>query len=225
MRKTKRIVFEAGGVVHIITRGYSGNMKITDLREVVQTYHFSSEQWQAAQSGTKLREFFALSGPVCLDCPLQSGGCYTHKYPQFMGFTSLLRSIHPDEVKTLSEVFDDLVKLCRGQYVRFGTFGEPVLLGLELVSAMCAAAKSHTGYTHQWAKYPNFAAYLHASVETPGAALLAEASGFKYYLAAKELVAGVAVCPASKESGRRTVCSSCKLCRGASGKNVQIKFH
>ena len=224
-KRNKRIVFQYGEVIHVITRGYSGNMKITNLREIVQTYHFSVEQLKAAQSSTKMKEFFSLSGSVCLDCPLQNGGCYTHKYPQFMGFTSLLRAIHPGEIKTLQEVFDDVVKLCRGQYVRFGTFGEPVLLGLELVSAMCAAAKSWTGYTHQWAKNPGFAPYFHASVETIGSAFLAEANGFKYYLATTEQLPGVVVCPASKESGRKTVCSSCKLCRGASGKNIQIKFH
>ena len=44
----------------------------------------------------------------------------------------------------------DSVERFRGREVRFGAYGEPTLLPLDLVRAIAGVASSYTGYTHRW---------------------------------------------------------------------------
>ena len=162
-----RIVYKSGNVVHVFRLGTGSNKKIAPLDlEIVQTYHFSKAQFELANSGTKfsMSDFFALDGAVCFDCPFavsagaKLSACYTHKMNQYSGFLSSVRSIRTflewDEIPEFSsEIANKITEISKGKYIRFGTYGEPSLIPVDLVSSICLVAKNWTGYKGQ--KNPN----------------------------------------------------------------------
>jgi len=228
---SKRIIYRQGDTVTIITMGATSNKKIAMPKEkIVQTYHFSREQYEVAQGKTSMREFFSHDGKVCMDCPFavsngaQLSACYTHKMMQYSGFLSSLRSIGK-----LHESFDDIpdidakihmqiVGLCENKYVRFGTYGEPSLMPVDLVGNIIKGAKSWTGYTHQWSKKPEYAPYFMASTHTEYEETVASLIGYRSFVASPIPIAQFISCPASEEMGFKSNCSKCGLCSGTMGK-------
>jgi len=96
----KKIVYRQGDTITIVTLNSTSNKKIASPGEkIVQTYHFSREQYEIAQGKTSMKEFFSHDGKVCFDCPFavsngaKLSACYTHKMMQYSGFLSSLRSI------------------------------------------------------------------------------------------------------------------------------------
>jgi hypothetical protein len=229
----KRIIYRSGNVLHLFRIGNTSNEKIASKGEkIVQTYHFSKAQFDLANSGEKItmQGFFALDGAVCFDCPFavsngaKLSACYTHKLMQYSGFLSSLRSIRTemqwDEIPELnSDIASDIVRACSGLYVRFGTYGEPSLIPLDLMASIALVAKNWTGYTHQWLRKPEYSAFLMASVHNEAQALFASKQGWKSFIATKEALAKPFVnCPASEEAGFKSTCSKCGLCSGSEGK-------
>ena len=161
---------------------------------------------------------------VCGDCPhsFRAGDtCYVHDGMAWMGLISTTKS-WPQAFIERHE-FDQFKHLFSGRLVRFGSFGEPVIMGEEVVSAICSVAKGWTGYTHQWDK-PQFQwakKYFMASADTEEKAQQAQAMGwrtFRVRQANDPIVKGEVNCPASKESGKVTTCANCRLCMGTSSK-------
>jgi hypothetical protein len=121
----------------------------------------------------------------------------------------------------------------RGKFVRFGAYGEPVLLGHDTVKGIANLAANFTGYTHQWhiPKYEWSKDYFMASVESEPLMDKANNKGFRTFRvrtkSAALLPAREAICPASKEGGRKVTCVNCALCKGASSKakNIVIIKH
>lgn len=114
--------------------------------------------------------------------------------------------------------------------VRFGTYGDPAAIPLNVWKNIRAVASVTTGYTHQWRsnKFAGFADVCQASAETAEDVTKANAKGFGTFrvLPIFEAMPTDAVhCPASKEQGYRTTCVECKLCDGAKGVNVAIFSH
>lgn len=236
-----RIVWTDDTNVFVIRVGKTANAKIAAPdQKVVQTYTFSREQYDLVKQGGKItrKDFFALDGSNCLDCPLSgssgNGKCYTHKYMQFSGFLSMLRSIAknhdtlPDRLDAVSRA--TIVKWCVDSYVRFGTYGEPSLLPIDLVGDMVLNTKSWTGYTHQarkpWAQ--QYKAYFMASAHSDKEA--ASLTGWRSFIAydPKTSTSDAVTCPASKEAGYKSICSKCSLCSGVVGKgstNIKIQTH
>lgn len=228
----KRIAYRSGNVLHIFRFGNTTNEKIASKGErIVQTYHFSKEQFDLANSGEKITmaQFFALDGSVCFDCPFSvSNGaklsaCYTHKLMQYSGFLSSLRSVRMestwDEIPELSaDIVSEIVSACNGLYVRFGTYGEPSLIPLSLMASITLQAKNWTGYTHQWLRKPEYSAFLMASVHNSAQAEFAAKQGWRSFVATKQGIQGLVNCPASEEAGFRSTCSKCGLCSGSEGK-------
>ena len=226
-----RIVFRNSQVVTIITVGTTSNKKIAEKKEkIVQTYHFSREQYENAQGKTTMKEFFSHDGKVCMDCPFavsngaKLSACYTHKLMQYSGFLSSLRSIGK-----LTQSFEDIpllgddnyqaiVDMCKGKFVRFGTYGEPSLLPFHLVEEICSVAKNWTGYTHQWKKNPDFAKFYMASVHSEEEERIASLIGYRSFVVADKQIQSFVSCPASKEMGFVSNCSKCGLCSGVNGK-------
>lgn len=235
---TKRVVIRKGNTITVIRLGRTSNDKValSDM-DIVQTYHFSKAQYEYARSGQKGWKGLmssALTADNCFSCPYQGGSCYTHNMVQASGFLSMLRSIakaYPtwESIPTVTPTAL-IVEWCTSRYVRFGTYGEPVILPFQLVDAMAAVASSYSGYTHRW-KNPLFKAYsrrLMASCdETDYAA--AQAAGWRTFIAIPKSYAKVAVqCPASKEAGYKSHCAKCGLCSGGAGKgtvSIQIIIH
>ena len=56
----KKIVYRQGDTITIVTLNATSNKKIAEAKEkIVQTYHFSREQYEVAQGKTSMREFFS----------------------------------------------------------------------------------------------------------------------------------------------------------------------
>ena len=231
----KKVVWSDSNNVFVIRKGKTSNDKISDGSELIQTYTFSVEQWLLASTskGFGMKAFFALDGSNCLDCPFSGnqgeGGCYTHKYQQYVGFVSMLRSIKAMDLTILSnDKVDEIIEMCKGSYVRFGTYGEPSLLPLELVRNIADVAKSWTGYTHQWEKQwaQPFKDYFMASRHESN-----KAEGWRSFQALtihNHRSSNTVGCPASKEGGYKSNCATCGLCSGLLGKgkkDVKIIIH
>jgi hypothetical protein len=238
-RHEEKVVYVEGDNLFVVSLSPSSNAKITDSNaSIVQTYTYSLEQWEIANCGRKIemREFFALDASNCMDCPYSAnsgtGDCYTHKYQQYTGFLSQLRSIKREQLTPIDEgKRRRILTLSEGRYVRFGTYGEPSLMDATLVSEMARVASSWTGYTHQWQKdwAKPFASWFMASVHTESEVELAGDVSFRSFLAkdSDDPIVGVQ-CPASKEAGYKSTCAKCGLCSGILGKGkkaVSINVH
>lgn len=229
---SKKIMFRDNDVLHIISMGKTSNKKIATPNEtIVQTYHFSRGQFEEAKKQTSMREFFSHDGAVCMDCPFavsngaKLSACYTHKMMQYSGFLSMLRSIKCewDEIPELSETQSAIaVGMSAGRYVRFGTYGEPSLLPIDLVKRITNVAKSWTGYTHQWKKVdPQYAKFFMASTHTEDEERIASLVGYRSFVASPTPISQFISCPASEEMGFKSNCSKCGLCSGTMGKGTK----
>ena len=104
-----RIAWHDGNVLHVIRLGKTTNAKIArPTDKVLQTYHFDLRQLALVRShldGKRkipMSDFFDLDAANCMDCPLSNnsgnGKCYTHKYMQFSGMVSMLKSLCMEEI-------------------------------------------------------------------------------------------------------------------------------
>ena len=114
---------------------------------------------------------------------------------------------------------DEYAKVFGDRKVRFGAYGEPVLIPLAIVERIAAVAKGWTGYTHQWrkAEYAGYRPYLMASCDSPRDYADAQAAGwrtFRVRTADADLLPGEIMCPASLERGNKSQCERCGLCNG-----------
>ena len=112
---------------------------------------------------------------------------------------------------------------------RFGSYGEPSLLPIDLVSDMADASDTHTGYTHQagkdWADdYKDF--FMASSHSQSQAERL---PSWRHFISIPPGGNADGVrCPASKEMGYVSNCAKCGLCSGVKGKgrtNILINNH
>ena len=238
-----RIAWHDGNVLHVIRLGKTTNAKIArPTDKVLQTYHFDLRQLALVRSHLDgkskipMSDFFDLDAANCMDCPLSNnsgnGKCYTHKYLQFSGLVSMLKSLCKEEIHQGLDDVDRLgIKLMaeRADFIRFGTYGEPSLLPLDLVGDIVVAGQCKwTGYTHQarkdWAQ--DYSQYFMASAHSDKDA--ASITGWRAFVCTEPDDTSTAVqCPASKELSVSN-CSTCGLCSGIVGKgskNVKIKIH
>lgn len=236
-----KVIFRQYDSLILFSAGKTSNKKIATPKEtIVQTYSFSRGQLDASLGKPGMTEFFMHDGPVCGDCPFavsngaRVSSCYTHKYMQYSGFLASLRSIARkyksfDDIPELDETMRSIiVGMCAGRYVRFGSYGEPTLIPIDLVSRICNVASSWTGYTHQWMRRPEYASYLMASTHGAVDSVIAETSGWRCFASTHERMETMTHCPASKESGFVSNCSKCGLCSGTKGKgnnSVNIILH
>jgi hypothetical protein len=121
-----------------------------------------------------------------------------------------------------------------GRKVRFGAYGEPVLIPLANMTEIARVASGHTGYSHQWKQpvYAPYSAFVMASCDTPQDYSDAKSAGWRTFRVRTEgspLMPREISCPASDEMGKRTTCERCKLCSGARAndprKDISIIVH
>jgi hypothetical protein len=232
----KRITFLKDDTLQVFRLDKTSNAKISSGNEkIVQSYTFSIDQFnyvnKTLKAGKKLEQktFFGHDAKNCFDCPFSmnqnGGGCYTHKYMQYSGFVSMIKSIirefeSIDNIPSYNcEIEAELIKISTDRYVRFGSYGEPSLHPIEVVKTMTEVAKSWTGYTHQYFRKPEYAPYFMASVHNERQAATANTK-FNYrsfVVSDHDDVENIVHCPASKEMGFKSNCSACGLCSGTSG--------
>jgi hypothetical protein len=130
---------------------------------------------------------------------------------------------------------EQMLSVFAGKAIRFGAYGEPVLIPLNIFTALTSVASKWTGYTHQWRR-PELRAYrsfLQASCDSPADAIEATAKGWRYFRVRSEyqtILPGEIVCPASDEAGKKTQCVKCGLCNGVryendARKNIVLLVH
>ena len=178
----------------------------------------------------------------CMDCPHSKRGnksCYVRKGFAEYGLKSKVKSLHKYykqknlEILDIQELAGREKHRCKDKFIRFGAYGEPVLLGEQNVKELTEVASNFTGYTHQWhiAKYDWSRKYFMASVETEQLMQKANKFGFRTFRVRKKADLAHSkletICPASKEAGRKVTCNVCALCKGASSKakNIVIIKH
>jgi hypothetical protein len=156
---------------------------------------------------------------TCLDCVLgMVGGCYVavQNAPRAVWECYTLGGYEEYE-PAKHDLF------IRGRSVRWGGYGEPVLIPIELIrrwSTMLAGG--WTGYTHQWRRreYLGYRSYFMASVHSKAQRDLAWSMGWRTFrdcesLDNEPIDRGEFGCPASYEQGERMQCIHCLACNGA----------
>jgi len=241
-----RLTFKLGETIQIFRIGDTANEKIAEKNEkIVQTYTFSVKQFDYIANTIKpeMSEFFSFDYACCLDCPFSSNQgnskCYTHKYMQYSGFVSMIRSIIKEfgSIENIPNYYnawlvygkkniDKFFAMANGKYVRFGSYGEPTLHPTELVDMLALNASTYTGYTHQWNKQPEQHKYFMASTHSEAERKQANNAGYRAFVAVKkdntENINAV-FCMTDKFS-----CSKCALCSGTCGKgkrDIKIEQH
>ena len=115
----------------------------------------------------------------------------------------------------------------RDRFVRVGTYGDPAAVPSEVWDELLAECETWTAYTHQKPWRPDIAMQ---SADSYDEAKSHWAEGRRTFRVIVDLgdidKTNEALCPASKEAGRRVQCTACKLCKGSSlAKSIAIVEH
>lgn len=126
-----------------------------------------------------------------------------------------------------------IARALAGKIVRLGTYGDPAAAPVRMWSQITRYAFGRRGYTHQWDR-PDFdaqawAPLVMASADTIDEAARANMLGMRVFRVSIgiDVQAGEAMCPASKEAGKRATCAKCTLCSGTSiqARDIVIADH
>jgi hypothetical protein len=155
---------------------------------------------------------------ICGDCvhrPIDSGGqgtCYVTVWQAPRAIYQAYRAGR--YVRWAPSV---AARMLAGRVIRWGAYGDPAALPVDLLRRLSAAAAGHTGYTHQWRRFPSLRSLLMASTDSDHECRQASARGWRFFSVGAGADSGgrVISCPASAESGKRTTCAQCRLCDGA----------
>ena len=115
----------------------------------------------------------------------------------------------------------------RGRFVRVGTYGDPAAVPSRVWDELLSEAETWTAYTHQKPWRPDIAMQ---SADSYTEARMHWRAGRRTFRVIADLgqldTTHEALCPASKEAGRRVQCTACKLCKGSSlAKSIAIVEH
>lgn len=198
----------------------------TKTGRVLQTYIIRADvnPLEASKTGADVS--------ICGSCPLrgtpttdparkQAAGrrCYVNLGQGPLAvFRALQNGRYPDV---------DPAAIGAGRMVRVGTYGDPAAIPGEAWDALLSQATTWTAYTHQKPWRPDIAMQ---SADTLGEAQAHWRAGRRTFRVLTGLAdldpVNEALCPASKEAGRRVQCAACKLCKGsARGKSIAIVEH
>jgi hypothetical protein len=113
------------------------------------------------------------------------------------------------------------------RFVRVGTYGDPAAAPEAVWTELLSEASDWTAYSHQSGWRPDIAMQ---SADDYHSAALHWKAGRRTFRVIADLGhldhANEALCPASKEAGRRVQCTSCKLCKGSTlAKSIAIVEH
>jgi hypothetical protein len=150
----------------------------------------------------------------CGDCKHRHfGSCYIIPHH---GAVPVFHAYHRDRYEHLD--IDNIVHF-QDQHVRLGAYGDPAAVPIAVWDKIAGIAKSVLGYTHQWKnpKFSEYKKYCMASVDYDKEYHQAQKlrwRTFRIRMDDEGLFDGEFVCPASKENGKKSNCSSCQACGG-----------
>lgn len=163
---------------------------------------------------------------VCGMCPHRhhlGGACYV---TLFQAPLQVWKSYHKGSYPKV----DDM-KVFEGMSIRFGAYGDPNVLPIDLLVQLKAVAKNNTSYTHQWKTESDnelLKTTSMASVDNKEEAKLAIANGWRYFRVTTDISdidkATEIVCP---NTTHNVQCIDCGLCKGneTKAKNIVIEVH
>jgi hypothetical protein len=119
-----------------------------------------------------------------------------------------------------------------GRAVRLGSYGDPAAVPYHVWREVLQQAAKHTGYTHQWSRFPELAAWCMASCDSESDRVRAKFLGFRTFRVMPQgaplMDSREVRCPASKEAGAKTTCERCVACGGTSARakvDMAIEVH
>ncbi len=202
--------------VVIAVLGRSSNSKTGDMVQVYILADTAAKPTETLKTGD--------DETVCGDCPLR--GLLGRMRTCYVNLGQGPRTVHDayrrGRYPEYSAVDHD--RYFRGRKIRWGAYGEPVLIPLPIVSHLSAIADGWTGYTHQHRRpeFQPYRAYFMASVHSVPEGEDAVRRGWRYFRACNDgqRAPGEIVCPASDAGGWRRDCTTCDACRGAGNRAV-----
>jgi hypothetical protein len=221
------ILYENSQVV-VIATGANGSRKSRN----VKTGHMA-QIWilvKAVDPVTAVKT--GLDKAVCFNCPYRGDegldrACYVTTYDLARAPGSIWKAYRRNRYEHIT-TSGQIAKLFGDAAVRFGAYGEPVLIPLPTIKAITEVAKTWTGYTHQWkrVKYLAYRRYLMASTSETDYQQ-AQSLGWRTFSVSATTLQGQIVCPASAERGHKLSCEECGLCAGTTrvARSVQIAPH
>ena len=202
MSKNGLVLFQTPDVV-VIATGFASGSANSKTADMIQIWLLNRHMNPVAARKV------GADDTVCFDCPHRNGTCYVNLgYKHWAGDTSIFE----------------------GRKVRFGAYGDPVILSTDMIEEIANASSGWTGYTHQWRKHTAYKQWLMASVDSEAEAREAQADGWRTFriTPTSQKFKNEIVCPSSEEAGRKTTCDQCLLCNGSASKstrNITIAAH
>ena len=202
----------------------------TKTGKVVQTYILRSDidPREASKTGADFS--------ICGDCTMRGEvttdperkiakgrRCYVNLgQGVLIVYKSFIKGIYP-----IANTQKNRNTLGRNRFVRVGTYGDPAAVPSFVWEQLLKEASTFTAYSHQSGWRPDIAMQ---SADNKQEALDHWSQGRRTFRVIADLgqldKANEALCPASKEAGRRVQCTACKLCKGSSlGKSIAIVEH
>ena len=208
----------------VVIATYSNRNKKTG--HVVQTYILRSDinPLEASKTGADFS--------ICGSCPMRGEVTTDPQRKQAKGrrcYVNLGQGVLIVYKAFLRGVYQegDPRTMGRGRFVRVGTYGDPGAVPSRVWDELLAECETWTAYSHQSGWRPDIAMQ---SADDYAQALAHWKNGHRTFRVIADLGdldrANEALCPASKEAGRRAQCTACKLCRGSSkAKSIAIVEH
>lgn len=192
---------------------YSTNKKTGNM---IQTYILRQDMNpSAAQNNGQDKS-------ICGNCPLRptsgtrkNGVCYVTTAQG--GIDSSWNSWSSGRVRDIQP--QEWAQLFAYRYVRFGSYGDPVAVPVEVWDRIVEHSLGHTGYTHQWRrKVAQDYKFLQASCSTMSEVKQARNKGWNVYVNLPKGTLpsdfGGIQCPAQTEGVK---CIDCRMCDGKTG--------
>ena len=239
------VVWENDKIVAIAT-GFQESSSNAKTGELIQIWLIVKQvrPWEAVTKG--------LDSIICFDCKhmgkivngkLEGRDCYVLPFQAPSAIYDAWKNGNYPKLKSF-EVFN-------GKLVRFGAYGEPVLIPFPIVRDIANRARGWTGYTRRWQDplMQGYKNYFMASCDPENYARALEL-GWRPFVVRpykSEPIPGLAICPASEEYrdrfkigeykiGRKKTaiyskplinCEDCMLCAGSSvrARGIQIENH
>jgi len=163
---------------------------------------------------------------ICFDCPHRKNrSCYVNA-----GQAPL--QIYRSYKKGIYESLDlnKLSQALKFKNVRFGAYGEPVLIPLKIVKHIIKSCMSYTGYTHQWhnPKYKDYAPLFMASIDSDKQLKQTIKNGLRSFRVSNNDLIGnnEIICP---NITKGITCNVCTLCdnqgRHKNAKSIVVPVH
>jgi hypothetical protein len=221
-----------GAPIIVIATGIAGASRNEKTGDLIQTWILREDisPTEAVKTGA--------DASICGTCPHRGQivdgknigrSCYVTIFQAPLNvWKSYHRGIYPVATPEQAQA------ILANRKVRLGSYGDPAAIPMHIWEVSLSKTLARTGYSHAWRNAPkSLAQYVMASCDSPQDATEAKALGYRTFRvtslpAPQDKRLKEVVCPASKEAGYKTTCSSCLACGGHTAKakaDIVITVH